>query len=86
MVQCTKAIGNMINKMEKDGSFILMVMFLWEIGLMKLQMALEFIFTSQMGQDTKGSGLMINSMVWVKKHGLIILFIKVITSKGKKHG
>jgi hypothetical protein len=54
-----------------------MVMFMKEIGRMIKLMGLVDIFT-QMVRNTKGIGEKINSMVRVKKHGLMVHVTKAI--------
>lgn len=54
-----------------------MEMFMRVIGLMTKLMAMECIRT-WMEQNTKGTGKKISNMEKVKKHGLMVLFMKVI--------
>jgi hypothetical protein len=80
MAHFTKVIGKMIRQTEEDDLFMQMEMFITESGRMIKRMVLEFIIT-QMAQDTKANGLRTNSTAKVKKSGLIMPAMKVITKK-----
>ena len=80
MVQCTKDGGKIINPVDKDVLFTIMVTFSLESGLMENVMD-KVITTTWMELSTQVIGKMINNTVWVLRPGLIIPSMMVSTKK-----
>ena len=82
MVQNMREIGDLIRLVDMVNSGMLMEMFSRENGLTIKLMDMEFMFI-RMELDTRESGKMICNMGRVKRYGLIIQCMKVITMKVK---
>jgi len=80
MVQCTKDGGKIINPVDKDVLFTIMVTFSLESGLMENVMD-KVITTTWMELSTQVIGKMINNTVWVLRPGMIILSMMANTKK-----
>ena len=80
MVQCTKDGGKIINPVDKDVLFTIMVTFSLESGLMENVMD-KVITTTWMELSTQVIGKMINNTVWVLRPGLIIPSMMASTKK-----
>lgn len=78
MVLAMKDNGKIIEHMEKESSFILMVMSMMENGLMTKQMDMVSIIIL-MEHSMKVTGEMIFNMVKEKNLGLMVLFTRVNT-------
>lgn len=77
-----KVIGQMIKLVEKENLFMLMEIYMMENGLMTKQTVKENIYII-MEHSMLGIGKMINNMGTVKKHGQIMLIMRVNMKKGK---
>ena len=75
--------GRMIRQMAEEDSSMQMVMYTKVSGKMTRLTALESIFT-QMVPSMKASGRKINSMVLVRRPGLMVHVTRVITLKAKR--